>query len=352
MPKSRFAALLRLIDRGIETLFPGYFALVMATGILSISAHLLEMHGIALALLWVDVVAYVILLILFGVRLVRYFPRVLEDLQSPSLGPGFFTLVAATSVTGAQLHVVAGETTLPTILWGVGIGLWIVVMYSFLTAVIVRKQKPNLRFGISGAWLVMVVATQSVSLLGTLLAPDFTGGREVAIFFTLCMYLTGAMLYLTIITLIFYRFTFLALSTDHLTPAYWINMGAVAITTLAGATLILHEDAWGFLAELRPFLLGFTLFFWAAGTWWIPLLLILGFWRHVLEKYPLRYDPQYWSSVFPLGMYTAATYRLAVASGLDFLTNIPAYSIWVAYAAWVATALGLLHHLIASAIRA
>ena len=58
-------------------------------------------------------------------------------------------------------------------------------------------------------------------------------------------------------------------------------MGAVAITTLAGAKLILGAPEWSFLTEILPFLKGFTLFFWAWATWWIPLLFILGFWRHV-----------------------------------------------------------------------
>ena len=51
------------------------------------------------------------------------------------------------------------------------------------------------------------------------------------------MYLLGCMLYLSLITLILYRFTFFPLTTNMLTPPYWINMGAVAISTLAGALL-------------------------------------------------------------------------------------------------------------------
>ena len=87
------------------------------------------------------------------------------------------------------------------------------------------------------------------------------------------MYLLGAMLYLSIITLIFYRFTFFPLTAEQLTPPYWINMGAVAITTLAGSPLLLPAGPHGrSSAMLRPFLTGFTLFFWATATWWIPLL--------------------------------------------------------------------------------
>src|SRR3546814_12513952 len=80
------------------------------------------------------------------------------------------------------------------------------------------------------------------------------------------MFLIGCMLYLSIITLIFYRLTFLHLTTAEFTPPYWINMGAVAITTLAGSTLILNGGDQALIRGLMPFLKGFTLFFWAAAT--------------------------------------------------------------------------------------
>ncbi|WP_234445181.1 hypothetical protein [Streptomyces rimosus] len=38
----------------------------------------------------------------------------------------------------------------------------------------------------------------------------------------------------------------------------------------------------------------------------IPLLLAAGAWRHVRHRVPLRYEPSWWSAVFPIGMYAAA----------------------------------------------
>lgn len=150
------------------------------------------------------------------------------------------------------------------------------------------------------------------------------------------------MLYLLLITLIFYRFTFVNFATAQLTPPYWINMGAVAITTLAGARLILAAPGLRLLGDLVPFLKGFTLFFWAAGTWWIPLLFILGFWRHVYKRFPLRYDPQYWGMVFPLGMYTVCTFQLSKAIDFNPLLIIPRYFIYLALTAWLGVTLGFL----------
>src|SRR5262249_35225901 len=87
------------------------------------------------------------------------------------------------------------------------------------------------------------------------------------------------------------------------------------------------------------------LFFWATATWWIPLLLVLGFWRHVLRGVRIVYDPQYWSLVFPLGMYSVATFILGKATGLTLLAPIPAVVVYPALLAWLLTFVGTLRAL-------
>jgi tellurite resistance protein TehA-like permease len=117
-------------------------------------------------------------------------------------------------------------------------------------------------------------------------------------------------------------------------------MGAMAISTLAGCILIANREHSPLLVGLLPFLKGFTLFFWSTATWWIPMLLILGYWRHIAKRFPLRYDVMYWGAVFPLGMYTVCTIRLSNVLDLPFLMAVPKYFIYFALAAWLLTFYG------------
>lgn len=331
-------------DSFIANLFPGYFALVMATGIVSIASFLLEVEAVARALLFINVLAYSVLWLLLIIRIWRYPAQVIKDMTSHSRSPGFFTIVASTCILGNQFVIITQQHAIALGLWLWGLILWVFITYAFFTIVTTVQTKPPLEVGLNGAWLISIVATQSVSVLATLLAGVSDGEQSILLFFALCMYLLGGMLYIPIITLILYRFIFFPLVKENLTPPYWINMGAVAITTLAGSTLIVNAERWALLEELQPFLKGFTLFFWATATWWIPLLLMLGVWRYLIQRFPLRYDPQYWGMVFPLGMYTVCTIRLSQVLELPFLMAVPRFFIFIAWVSWLIVFVGMLRH--------
>jgi tellurite resistance protein TehA-like permease len=330
---------------GIASLHPASFAMVMATGIVSIAVQLRGPHLLAVPLLWLNMLLYGALWLVTLLRVIFYREKLVADLRDHSRSVGFFTVIAATCVLGSQLVIVVEWPTPATWLWYFGIALWAVITYSVFTILTIKKKKPSLANGLNGGWLVAVVAAQSVSVLGGLVAPGLGPSRELALFFALVMWLGGGMLYVWIIALIFYRYSFLVLDPSDLTPPYWINMGAMAISTLAGAVLIGHAESYSLLQELRPFLLGVTVSCWATATWWIPLLIVLGVWRHLIRRIPLMYDVVYWSAVFPLGMYTVCTHRLAEVIDLPPLDIIPNYFVWIATAAWAVTFIGLVYRM-------
>ena len=192
----------------IADLLPAYFALVMATGVVAIAAATLGMAPAHVAAprgggdrLRGPVGAE-------RLRLARYPGRVLADLPTTRAARASSRSSPATCILGTA-SVVLQRPAIAAVLWALGLVLWFIVMYAFFTAVVAREHKPSLEAGINGAWLIAAVATQSI--VGARLAcvaDQFGAGREIVLFVSLALFLIGAHALPGIITLIFYRFTF------------------------------------------------------------------------------------------------------------------------------------------------
>jgi tellurite resistance protein TehA-like permease len=226
----------------LKTLHPAYFSLVMATGIVSIATYL---HGIPLlpkVLFWLNALFLAGLAAATGARILRYSRAFATDIQSHSRAVGFFTTAAATAVFGTELVLLMDAAEIAAAFWIAATVLWFVTFYGVLAVLTVKPDKPSLAEGLNGGWLVSVVAFQSIAMLAVLIsaAGVFAGLERPMLFVALVLWLGGGALYLWIITLIFLRSTFVRMAPEDLTPPYWINMGAVAISTLVGAMLIEH----------------------------------------------------------------------------------------------------------------
>ena len=326
---------MNLISNSIKGLHPAYFAMVMSTGIISIASNLLGFTGIAYALFYINIIAYAILLPFQTIRVLMYWNYLYKDLCNPKLSLVFFTTVAATNMLGAQFITVVNQPEIAKIFWYFGIFLWVSVSLVAFSALFIKCEEGP-ESVIHGGWLIATVGTQSVAVLGATLASKFVSCGSFVLFSSIVWWLIGSFLYVILITLLFYRLVFFKLAPEALIPPYWINMGAIAITALAGSIICLNiPKIGGVYPEFLTFTIGFTLFFWSFGTWWIPLLIILGIWKYIYHRTPFKYTPLYWSMVFPLGMYTACTFKLSQALEIPFISNISKYFIYLAYFAWI-----------------
>ncbi len=326
-------------DSQVATLYPGCFGLVMATGIISNAFFVEGWRGWSDALFVVNLVSYPYLVILTILRFVR-FPRALwSDLIDPRHVFSFFTLVAGTSVFGAGIHL-RGFATAALILWLFALLVWFVLIYFGFGVLIFVDKAPGDGL-IHGAWLMAIVGTEALVILGTLIAPATGDAGPTVFVFIHLLWGVGLGLYGIFIVLFCYHIFFFEVLPADVTPALWVVMGAAAISTNAGSTLILADTGIPFLHAMRPFIDGITLIVWAWATWWIPLLLLFGIWKHGVCRIPLTYTPLFWSLVFPLGMYGLASMRLSLATDFPPLRAISAAMVWIALVAWVATAAGL-----------
>ena len=325
--------------REVRALYPGCFALVMATGIISNAFFFEGRRVISDVLFAVNLVAYPWLAALTLWRLIRFRAALWADLVNPRLVFAFFTLVAGTDVFGIGVHL-RGFPAVAVTLWLLALTAWFVLIYlSF--GVLTFLNTAHGASVVHGGWLIAIVGTESLVILGTLVAPEM-GDLERTVFVLIHMlWGVGLALYGIFITLFAYRIFFFDVGTEDLTPLLWVVMGAAAISTNAGSTLILTDSGMPFLDSMRPFIDGVTLIMWAWASWWIPLLVLFGIWKHGVCRVPMSYTPLLWSLLFPLGMYALASLRLSLASDFAPLRVISHGMVWVALAAWGATAAGL-----------
>jgi len=321
--------------------FPGSFSVVMATGIVSLAARSLGHTAIGWALFGLNLALYPLLWSIWLARIARFPRAVWVDLSRHETGPHFLTAVAATGVLGSQVAAFGvAPGALPWLL-ALAASLWVVLVYALLGAATIARDKPAMEHGLHGAWLLLVVATESLAVLGSDVAVQ-AGEPAWLVFLCMACNLLGWMFYLLIIALVLHRWLFMPMPASAVAGPWWINMGAVAIATLAGARLMQLQGLAPHLVLLQRAAEPFTTMFWAAATFWIPLLAVLFAWKHLLHREPLRYEWGQWAVVFPLGMYTTATKEFADAADLPFLLPVPAGFFWVAFLAWVLAFGGML----------
>lgn len=329
---------------GAASLNPGYFALVMATGIMSVGMANAEVGVLSVALLVLAIGCYAVLIVLTAIRLIRYRGAMLAQIRDPEISFAYFTFVAGTDVVGTAL-VNRGYLGAALALLIVGSLAWFLLGYVVpWSAVIGRGRNGSILTSANGTWFIWVVASQSVAVLAAGLEPELGSIRRELAILAVLSWAVGVFLYAAAGVFVAARMIIYRLSPQDLTPPYFVAMGATAITVVAGARIVEMADA-PMVAATRGLAAGISVVFWAFGTWLVPALIAAGIWRHLVHKIPLTYSAALWSVVFPLGMYGVGSHYLGHADDLPVVSGIGNVEIWLAVAVWAVTFGGMLHHL-------
>lgn len=336
MAESRWTGL-RSAVRGLD---PGYFGLVMATGIVSQATKLDGAALLSDILLWLAILAFLVLVVMYAWRLAAYPRTVRADSRDPRQAFGFFTLAAGADVLAARLAG-DGNVAVAAVLLAIGGVTWVLLGYGIpLVLAGQRIPRPDrageggfrpVLAGANGTWFLWPVAAQSVAVGLTSLSPPVPAALAVL---AVTCWAVGVVLYLLVTTLVVAVLFAVPVRPAELTPAYWVFMGATAISVLAGAQ-ILRLPPGPLLAALHPVVAGSSVVLWAFGTWLIPPLVVLGVWRHVLGRVPLAYDAAWWSIAFPVGMYGVASHEFGTVLHVPWLVTLGRDEAWPALAVWV-----------------
>jgi tellurite resistance protein TehA-like permease len=311
---------------------PRAFAMVMATGIVSVALRQAGSPPLSAALLWVASAAFIVLVIASVWRAAWFPADVREDLTRPDRVFSCFAIAAAASVLAVRLadrgqhDVVAALTAFTVLAWAAACGL--------VMAFLARQTGTSRAItDVNGTWQLWVVGTQSVAIAA---ASAYAAGvvpDRLAAWAAIAAWSAGALLYVLVTALVITRLRRVGLAPGDPFAPYWVTMGAASITVLAAAQ-VLHITGSAVLAASRPALTDLALAYWSIATALVPALTVIGIARWLRGLTARGFRRELWMIVFPAGMYATAGMRIGAVAGLPPIRDIGSAAVWVAAVVW------------------
>lgn len=321
----------------IERVPPAAFSFVMATGIVGTSCTSLGLTPVGAVAFVVAVVGAVVLFVALVARLVLAPTEVLRDARDPGRAFGFFTLAAATGVTttlGVALGVIAPSSGLLVGALVFEALVWVVLTYGMLPWLVTHTAGRALLPTVDGGWFLVVVATQSLSVLTSAAA----GERALLALAAFGLWGLGVVLYVVLIGAVLVRMLTETAARPDVAPTAWVLTGSTAISTLA-ATRVLTADTTA-LPGTDGAVTVVAMLLWSFGTFLVPFLVGLGVREVLTRPAARRFSVGWWSIVFPIGMYATATLAFGQAVDAPTFAVLGTIAAWTGVVAWVLVAVG------------
>jgi tellurite resistance protein TehA-like permease len=321
---------------------PEYFAMVMATGIVATALRQDGWQRASDALVVVAAAVWLAALAATLLRLACSPAAFRADASTAGRAFAWYAVVAASVVLGSCLaHLGGPGVPAAAALTAVAIIAWLVVTVLVPVRLARRRARPDPQ-GVPGSMYLWPVATQSVAIAFAVLAAGRELPADPAVIVALVAWSAGVALYVGTSILVAIRLVRAGPGPAGTWAAYWVVMGAAAISVLAAALIVrIPHTVIG--PEARPVVLGIGVVLWSASsTFYLVLAVLTAAWWARARSRP-GYRPSTWVIVFPAGMYAVASWQLGTATGLTFVHRVGTVAAWPAALAWAVTltALGL-----------
>jgi tellurite resistance protein TehA-like permease len=282
----------------------------MGTGIVSLALSLDGRATLGRILLVATALAWLALVALLAAELAQR-----RDVAST---PNALTAVAGTCVLGAGL-VHRGDSAVGAGLLVVALALWLLMVPPVLE---------RWKLSTDGIAFLLTVATQSLAVLASLVAAR--DRVDWLLDASLAPFLVGLALY----PLVLLRFDFRQIVVGR--GDQWVAGGALAISALAGAEIVLGARALATLDGVASVVQGIAVVAWALAILWLPVL-VIGEASHLRR----RYAAERWATVFPVGMYAACSFAVGAVTHTGAMTDFARVWVWIAVAVWLLVLVGM-----------
>jgi C4-dicarboxylate transporter/malic acid transport protein len=307
-------------DTIVRNFAPSWFAAVMGTGVVAVnSANFGQtfpvLKSLGEILHWFNVVLFFVLLVPWLLRWAWYRSQALAALRDPIMSQFYATIAIALLVLGLQFLVYGQSVEVAATFWGIGVVL--TILFSFLAPWVLFTSDQVTLDHVSPGMFIPPVGLVVIPLAGNLLIPHAEGVlKEWLLFLNYTSLGAGTFLWLGLLALTVHRFIVGRPLPGAMLPTVWINLGPIGVIVVSLIGLV---GASPFVSVKEPFQVA-ALLLWGFGVWWLimALLLTLAYKR----RGELPFSLTWWAFTFPLGAFTAASYRLSTVFHLDSLWGL------------------------------
>ena len=317
----------------IRQFTPNWFAATMGTGILALTLPQMsgigpEFRPVGEGLWFVTIALFLLFTALYAARWVmfshearRIFGHDVVSMFIGTIPMGLATIINGCLVFGTGIF---GPAIIPLAetLW------WIDVVMSLACGVgipylLFTRHQISLD-GMTAVWLLPVVAAEVAGASGGLLAPYLADAHVqfVVLVTSYVLWAYSVPVALSILAILILRMALYKLPHGSMAASCWLALGPIGTGALG--MLVMGGDApiifaanglaqIGAVAQGIGAIAGLAL--WGLGLWWLicALLITIRYWRAGIP-----FNLGWWGYTFPLGVYTAATYRLGTTLHLAF----------------------------------